>query len=162
MTELNLRPAVRALMIDSGGRVLMVKLDYWNRWVGWVLPGGGIEAGEDAITALRRELAEETGAVDVFVGPPVCRRRHVSQGMIKGYDGQEETIYLVPCAPFEINPSMSVEQLRAEGVTEVRWWSVDELAVTDEIVKPENLVELVKQILDSGAPDEPVVLEQVD
>jgi len=162
MTELNLRPAVRALMIDSGERVLMVKLDYWNRWIGWVLPGGGIEAGEDAITALRRELAEETGAVDVFVGPPVCRRRHVSQGMIEGYDGQEETIYLVPCAPFEVDPQLSVEQLRAEGVTEVRWWSVDELVMTDEIVKPENLVDLIKQILDNGAPDEPLVLEQID
>jgi len=149
-------------MIDSGGRVLMVKLDFVTGWVGWVLPGGGIEDGEDPITALRRELAEETGAVDVFVGPPVCRRRHVSQGMIEGYDGQEETIYLVPCAPFEIEPRMSVDQLRAEGVTEVRWWSLDEMATTGEILKPENLLELVQQILEDGAPDEPLVLEPVD
>jgi len=149
-------------MIDSGERVLMVKLDFITGWVGWVLPGGGIEDGEDPIAALRRELAEETGATGVFVGPPICRRRHVAPAMIAGYDGQEETIYLVPCAPFEIEPQMSVEQLRAEGVTEARWWSVDEMATTGEVLKPENLIELVTQILDSGAPDEPVVLEQVD
>ena len=34
----------------------------------WFLPGGGIDHGEDPVTALRREFAEETG-LEVLVGP---------------------------------------------------------------------------------------------
>ena len=67
-SELPLRQAVRALMIDPTDRVLMVKLLLErNGWTGWVLPGGGIEDGEDLPTALRRELLEETGLAEAFI-----------------------------------------------------------------------------------------------
>ena len=59
----NIRTAVRALVIDHDNHVLMVRLDFPNgSW--WVLPGGGIEPGEDEISALHRELREEVGLVD--------------------------------------------------------------------------------------------------
>ena len=38
---------------------------------GWEFPGGQVEAGEDLITALKREIKEETGIV-VRVGRLVC------------------------------------------------------------------------------------------
>ena len=47
---------VRALVRDAQGRVFLVKHSYV---AGWHLPGGGVEAGESAMSALTRELREE-------------------------------------------------------------------------------------------------------
>ncbi|MCG8442317.1 MAG: NUDIX domain-containing protein [Caulobacterales bacterium] len=51
---------VRVLATDPGGRLALVRHTYIP---GWTLPGGGVNAGEPAHAAARRELAEETGAL---------------------------------------------------------------------------------------------------
>ncbi len=52
---------------------------YKGKWVfaknkksnGWEIPGGHIEAGEDWLTAAKREMFEETGATKINV-TPIC------------------------------------------------------------------------------------------
>ena len=58
---------VRAVVIDAGGKVFLVRHTYVS---GWHLPGGGVERGETLAQALARELREE-GNIEVVGTPPL-------------------------------------------------------------------------------------------
>lgn len=157
---LPLRQAVRALMIDPADRVLLVKLDFpATGWVGWVLPGGGIDDGESAADALRRELLEETGLTDPFIGPVVCRRIHRHAQIAPGFAGQQEVVHLVPCHAFELEPALSQQELLAEHVVGTRWFTVDEIHESSDLMVPEGLADLVDRVLEFGGSVEPLVIE---
>lgn len=51
------RVSVKALITDQAARILAVN----ERGTGWGLPGGGLDWGENAHQALKRELQEELG-----------------------------------------------------------------------------------------------------
>ena len=55
--------AVAGLVRDADGRVLMIRSPRGD----WEFPGGQVEEGEDLVTALQREVWEETG-ITVSVG----------------------------------------------------------------------------------------------
>jgi 8-oxo-dGTP diphosphatase len=55
--------AVMGIVTDARGRLLLVRGD--RR--GWEPPGGQVELGEDLVTALRREILEESGC-EIEVG----------------------------------------------------------------------------------------------
>jgi 8-oxo-dGTP pyrophosphatase MutT (NUDIX family) len=61
---------VRGAAIDASGRVCLVRHTYV---AGWHLPGGGIEAGENAAEAMIREFREEA---EIVVDPGRPLRLH--------------------------------------------------------------------------------------
>lgn len=152
-----LRPAVRALVVDPDDRVLLVRFEF-ERGTVWATPGGGIEPGEDPTDALHRELAEEIGLEHAEIGPILWQRTHfVPMGP---WDGQRDHCHLVRCGFHDPVPQMGWEQLRAENVHELRWWSVAELLATDTEAAgfrfaPFELPALVERVLHHGPPDIP-------
>ena len=57
----NPAPTASAIILDGGGRVLLARRAAEPGKGRWDLLGGFIDEGEDPLTALRRELAEEIG-----------------------------------------------------------------------------------------------------
>jgi len=53
--------AVRGFVFTDENKVFLIKRTKNQSEVYWVVPGGGVEPGEDNETALRREILEELG-----------------------------------------------------------------------------------------------------
>lgn len=141
-------------MLDTDDRLLLVRFEFPDRVV-WAAPGGGLEAGEADADCLRRELAEEVGLHDPPIGPLIWTRTHLFP-LSSGHDGQTERFYLVRCAPFEVRPALAGHELAAEGVTGWRWWSVAELARSDERFAPRALPRLLADLIEHGPPGTPI------
>jgi 8-oxo-dGTP pyrophosphatase MutT (NUDIX family) len=165
--DLRIRSAARAIIIDPARRVLLVRWDFpdrpelgYPRMSVWGMPGGGIEPDESVDTALRRELAEELGLDDVEIGPQVWERRHVIPFLDGRWDGQHDRFFLVDVESFEPAPRLSAEQLRAEYLVHIRWWTQDELMAfvptETEFFAPRRLPELITALLADGVPMAPV------
>ena len=152
---LRMRRAVRAVVLDPGGRILLVRFEFPDRVV-WACPGGGIEQDETEHATIRRELAEEAGLTNPDIGPCIWLREHVIPLFGGRWDGQVERFYLVRSDGAEPRPLLSAEQLRAEYVTDVRWWTPTEVAAAGDVFAPRRLPELVAALLRDEIPDPPI------
>jgi ADP-ribose pyrophosphatase YjhB (NUDIX family) len=70
---------VRGVVVDSEGRVLLVKHTYLH---GWWLPGGGVERGQTCEAALIREMHEEAGLI--VEGRPTLISIHANERFFRG------------------------------------------------------------------------------
>ena len=155
--ELRIRSAVRALGLDPADRILLVRFEFPEVTV-WATPGGGQEPGEDDEATLRRELDEELGVTAAEIGPHIWTRLHIVPFLDGRWDGQRDNVYLVRTEAFEPRPRLTWEQLRAERLHELRWWTLAEIeAVSADIVfAPRRLPELVADLLAGGPPGTPL------
>ena len=152
---MRLRTGIRALVLDPDERIALVRFDFPDRTV-WAAPGGGVEEGEDDAATLSRELREELGLeLADPLGPCVWVRTHVLP--MSRWDGQTDRYYLVRTPAFAIRPGLSSAELRAEGVGEVRWWTLDELRTAADVrFAPRRLPSLLRELLRSGPPAAPI------
>ena len=105
-------------------------------------PGAESSPGESHEQALTRELLEEIGLQELEVGPLLFE--HVGQfPWAKRLYRQRNVTYLVRVEEHE--PRATVD-LSAEGVAEVRWWTLAELAASQEQFAPPDLLERVRNL----------------
>jgi len=150
-----LREGVRAVVIDDDACILLVRFDFADGPL-WATPGGGIEPGETPEAAIRRELHEEVGMRDVELGPVIWTRTHIF-ALSAEFDGQREVFFLVRATRPSDPPSLTPAELRAEGLTGSRWWSLDELrAPHDHRFAPSRLPALFGGLIANGPPAEPL------
>ena len=150
------RDGVRALVLDQDDRVLLVRFEFPSGETVWATPGGGVDRGESDDAALRRELAEEAGLDDAPIGPLVWTRFHEWKDLTPRWDGQHERYYVVRADAFDPAPRFSAEELAAEHVHGIRWWTPEELAASDESFSPRRLPELLATLRREGPPAAPV------
>ena len=125
------------------------------RRVIWIAPGGGLEAGEDPETGLRRELLEETGLSDFRLGPEIWTRSHTFD--VPGQRiTQHERFWTVPTQWFEPSVDRMPEGTERDWFIEYRWWSVDRILASKEIFVPLCLGSLLQQFLEQGPPHNPI------
>jgi len=159
MTSLRIRQAVRAVIATPDASLLLVRFEFPTATV-WALPGGGLDPGEDHHTALVRELHEEVGLVDIDIGPHVWTREQIVEFIDGNWDGQRDRYHHVPVTGrFEPRPALSWDQLRAERLHELRWWTIDEIDVATAegtIFAPSRLGELMHALQEGGPPASPI------
>lgn len=142
------RVCAKVLLVDSQERVLLFSgIDRTRPGAPptWFPVGGGVEEGETLQAAAIRETAEETGYRISDVGPAVATQRFEWSFEGTTFD-QEDTYFLVRTPGLAVSDRGWTDVEKAT-VVDHRWWTVEELRVTDEVVSPENLADLLQQLL---------------
>lgn len=144
---MRVRPTARVLLFDPEGRVLLMKgrLAWAKDGPGaWFTVGGGAHEGETMAACAVREVREETGFADVELGPVVLRREVVLGAEAGDPTLFQESYFVARCSGGEIGREGWQDDER-ELIDDIRWWSLEELARTQERVFPEGFAELASR-----------------
>ncbi|MFC4060229.1 NUDIX domain-containing protein [Planomonospora corallina] len=132
----------------------MLLLRYDENGGFWATPGGSLEPGEDHSSAAAREVREELGVNGVELGPELATRS--SDHLVAGRPvRQVERYYVARVHAGMVRPEAATQPDEIRGW---RWWSLAELAASDQTVYPVGLSDLVVGYLRDGAPETPVEL----
>lgn len=147
------RAAARVLLLDPSERALLIAhLPGDGRRV-WTAPGGGLDPEETHAQAASRELEEELG-IRPALGPWVWSR--TATFSFRGvWLEQSERWFIVRLGAAEAPDvdDLPLSDLATDGA---RWWSLDELRTTAEVLAPRALPDHLGVLLRDGEPTEPV------
>lgn len=153
------RRAARVLVLDPQGAVFLQLHDDPEVGLHWVLPGGGLDPGEDELAGAVREVAEETGWTDVRTGPALWVWEH--DYTRKGVPTRQREVIFLGEGPRRDPVGDLADSFTADGIMTCRWWTPEELAECREALWPPQLVELLAELRRGGPPERPIDLGYV-
>jgi 8-oxo-dGTP pyrophosphatase MutT (NUDIX family) len=145
------RRAARILVVDARHRVLLFRgADPGRPGIRyWFTAGGGLDEGETSVQGAARELREETGLSlpPERLGDPVWHQ--VTDFPFDGrWYRQDQDFYLVRVEALEVNMD-GFDEVERDSIDEHRWWSLADLETTSERFYPDELIDLLRGILEA-------------
>ncbi len=148
--NLRLRRSARVFLFDERGDVLLIRFVAQRedgRFVFWVTPGGEIEPGEGEHEAAGRELFEELGIRPDLVGP--VHREEGGTYTHLGETVRNQDVFFAARCERDAPRLLGVTEDEIRLMQEARWWTADELAVTEERIFPVGLGGLAGEVFSS-------------
>ncbi|MGI8881781.1 MAG: NUDIX hydrolase [Jatrophihabitans sp.] len=148
------RTGARVFLFDDSDRVLLIEerfVEDGRQLHHWLTPGGGVEAGEDLVTAALRELFEETSIrVELSADAPQVhhQRREWSWDGVT-YDQDDHFFAARVGAPWEVRPA-ALTPMEQSTVVGNRWWTLEELRASTDTFLPPDIVAVVEVVLAGG------------
>jgi 8-oxo-dGTP pyrophosphatase MutT (NUDIX family) len=150
------------ILLNSSRRVLLLKFFFdavdVQQGHGWVTPGGGVDDGELLHEAAARELREEIGFLvspDALGQPIAYCSGYADVGWARGVFRDDFFLYRVDNHRVDTAGMEALERSHHAGH---RWWRVDELNDTTDVIYPFGLAPLLDQLLTAGVPQQAVQL----
>ena len=164
---MDIRNSIKIVLLNQSNQLLLIGIDDKNitessgKYNGkfWQLIGGKIEENETLEQAMQRELFEETSLTE----------KEVTFGPIIWHGALDLIMHGVPThitqkfilAKTEAK-SVGLSHLTAEEksvVKELRWFSIDEIENSDEIIYPALLPKYLRPILDGNIPEKSIEID---
>lgn len=156
LSSLPYRMGVGIMLLNAHNKVFVAKrID--NQFEAWQMPQGGIDAGEDAQTAVLRELNEETGlppdAVEILAQTPHMLRYRLPDSLIPKvwggkFQGQDQIWFLLRLVGAESLINIATEHAE---FSEWRWAEPSELPTLIVPFKRELYEEILRVFADKLA-----------
>lgn len=156
----SVRKTARALLLNERNEILLMCVEgldinsiegtKYNRF--WCTIGGAIDEGEAIEQAIMREIYEETGISSEYVrlGPTVWHSHCtlIFKGTLTAID-ETYTVAKTTIEDVVLHAPTEIEKL---VVKELRWWPLNALQQTTEVIFPEHLTTYLPDVIAGKYP----------